>query len=142
MKKFRLRYYYFSDYLNSYLTLPENIALIEEQLRIERVAMLAEIASLREALYACSPEINKIKTWEQRTDELYERLYVYQLGYCSKMKKKYPIFLPYSYRRTIRTFFFILNNRVIIIVDRNVLLMSRAFSCANAWWDEGLADSA
>lgn len=105
MKKFRLRYYYLSDYLNSHLTLPENIALIEEQVRIERVALLAEITALREALGACSPEGSEIKTWEQRTDELYERLYAYQLGYCSKMKKKYPCFLSYSYRRTIRTFF-------------------------------------
>lgn len=104
MKNFKLRGHTLIDYLNNGLTLSENLALIDEQLRIERVALLTEIATLRKALDAFS-SAGEIKTWEQHTDEIYERLYTYQLGRASVVIKRHHIFLPYSHRRTVRTLF-------------------------------------
>ncbi|WP_234262396.1 hypothetical protein [Klebsiella aerogenes] len=104
MKTFKLRNNYVIQYIDEWMTLPENIALIEEQLRIERIALLDEIHMLRAELHEHTSH-NNIKPWEQRVDEIYEKLYSYRMGYCSRMKKKYSLFLPYSYRRRIRSLF-------------------------------------
>lgn len=91
-------------FLEPDISLQENLALIDEQIRIERLSLILEVKELREELSKYSHE-SDVKKWEDRVDDIYERLYFYEKGVCSRIKLRYGLFLHYSYRRTIRAFF-------------------------------------
>ncbi len=86
------------------ISLQENLALIDEQIRIERLSLIQEVKALREELSKYTHKCD-IRRWEDRVDDIYERLYFYKKGICSRIKLKHGFFLHYSYRRTIRSFF-------------------------------------
>lgn len=103
---FKLRNNYVAHFLDATLPLKDNVSLIDEQIRIERIGFLLEIRELRERLQEVNPDGNgDVRSWEQRADEIYERLFFYQKGYCSRVKRNHGMFMPYSYRRAIRTLF-------------------------------------
>lgn len=100
----KLKNNYIIHFLDPDLALDENLALIDEQIRIERLSLLSEIKELRAELDKCAHE-HGVKQWDARVDCIYERLYFYGAGICSRVKGKHPCFLPYTYRRTVRNFF-------------------------------------
>lgn len=103
---FKLRNNDVRHFLDASLSLKDNLSLIDEQIRIERIGFLLEISELRKLLKEVNPDGDTdVCSWAQRADEIYERLFFYQQGYCSRVKLNHHLFMPYSYRRTIRTLF-------------------------------------
>lgn len=80
-------------------------ALVQEQLRIERISCFSEIMELRSLLNSKGIQNSDIPNWTERSDAALDKLLRYKLGVYGKLAQANALTLPYSWRRKLRTFY-------------------------------------
>lgn len=84
------------------LKLNHHIALILEQVRVEHMACLKEIAELRALLEDNHIAHDDVEPWINRSDKVLDTLLRYKLGKSGKLVKEGMLTMPYRWRRKFR----------------------------------------
>ncbi|WP_455425495.1 hypothetical protein [Dryocola sp. LX212] len=84
------------------LKLNHHLALILEQVRVERLACFKEIAELRALLDDKHIAHDNVEPWIHRSDKVLDTLLRYKLGKSGKLVKEGMLTMPYRWRRKFR----------------------------------------
>ncbi|MED7793096.1 hypothetical protein TB147_17445 [Klebsiella aerogenes] len=88
--------------LSKDLTIIHHFMLWVEQTRIEHLARMAEIETLRILLKENGVDATMVESWLDRSDRILDKLLRYKQGKCGKMVDKNLLIMPYRWRRKYR----------------------------------------